>query len=264
MLKGVQSLTPAEKEAADFMQALKESTKTSKRQPGTGGLSEGIGTIPGVPNESIVVSTTSNEGSGTKPGVTDEEKVITEENVILEWGSEEESEYSKEDQLDDEEKDDKEDVETEYDEDEIYKYKICVRKYKDEEMTNAEVEESRNDDQKDIDADKAYAEKIEEAKDDSKKAKLPPTNAEISSLLDIKIQSEVPYIPSPSVLRVPVSVISKPTVLTPVQETSSAAPVTTLPLPFVPTTPHVPQQTTTPIPIPPITIETPNIITIVP
>ncbi|GJZ17986.1 hypothetical protein Tco_0554109 [Tanacetum coccineum] len=64
----------------DIMQALKESKKTSKRQPGT----------------------------GTKPGVPDEEKDITKENVILEWGSEQESEYSEEDKLDDEEKDDKE------------------------------------------------------------------------------------------------------------------------------------------------------------
>ncbi|GJW00953.1 hypothetical protein Tco_1556204 [Tanacetum coccineum] len=71
----------------NIMQALKESKKTSKRQPGAGG---------------------SSEGTATKPGVPDEEKVITEEKVILEWGSEQESEYSEKDQLDDEEKDDKE------------------------------------------------------------------------------------------------------------------------------------------------------------
>ncbi|GJV80806.1 hypothetical protein Tco_1516676 [Tanacetum coccineum] len=58
------------------------------------------------------------------------EKEITKESVILEWGSEQESEHSKEDKLDDEEKDDKEgdaddeDDETESDEDDIYKYKI--------------------------------------------------------------------------------------------------------------------------------------------
>ncbi|GJZ17987.1 hypothetical protein Tco_0554110 [Tanacetum coccineum] len=77
-------------------------------------------------------------------------------------------------------------------------------------------------------------ENTEEEKDDSKKAELPPTSsslsissgfgdqylklsldtslvgsvkdttdAEISSLLDIKIQYEVPHIQSPSVLRVP-------------------------------------------------------------
>ncbi|GJS41854.1 hypothetical protein Tco_0566897 [Tanacetum coccineum] len=123
-LKGAQTLTPAEKEAADIMQALKESKKTSMRQPCTGGSSEGTGTIPGVPNESTVVSATSSEGT------------------------EQESEYSQEDKLDNEEKDDKEgdtddegddhisdtqdtddeDDETESDEDDIYKYKIRMLK----------------------------------------------------------------------------------------------------------------------------------------
>nr|GEV61612.1 hypothetical protein [Tanacetum cinerariifolium] len=88
--------------------------------------------LKGVPGESTVVSTTSSEGTGTKPGVLDEEKDITEENVILEWGSKQESKYLEEDQLDDEEKDDKEgdaddeDDETESDENDIYKYNICV------------------------------------------------------------------------------------------------------------------------------------------
>ncbi|GJY11709.1 hypothetical protein Tco_0381018 [Tanacetum coccineum] len=45
---------------------------------------------------------------------------------------------------------------------------------------------------------------------------------------------------------------------------STPAPVTTLPLPSVSTTPHVPQQTTTPIPTPPIITETPTITTAVP
>nr|GFD59546.1 hypothetical protein [Tanacetum cinerariifolium] len=44
---GAQSLTPAEKEPANIMQALKESNSTSKRQPGTEGLSEGIVIIQG-------------------------------------------------------------------------------------------------------------------------------------------------------------------------------------------------------------------------
>ncbi|GJZ07870.1 hypothetical protein Tco_0542153 [Tanacetum coccineum] len=106
-LKGVPSLTLEEQEAGDTMQALKESRKTSRRQPGTGGSNEGTGTIPGVLDESTVISATSSEGTGTKPGVPDEEKVISKEKVILEWGFEQVSEYSEEDQLDDEEKDDK-------------------------------------------------------------------------------------------------------------------------------------------------------------
>ncbi|GJS00648.1 hypothetical protein Tco_0317156 [Tanacetum coccineum] len=113
-------------------------------------------------------------------------------------GSEQESEYSEEDKLDDEEKDDKEgdaddeDDETESDEDDIYKYKT-----------------------------RADAEKTPEVDDDPKKTELPPTSsslsvslgfgdqflklssdsslvstvkdtidAEINSLLEVKIQSE--------------------------------------------------------------------------
>ncbi|GKD05226.1 hypothetical protein Tco_1180200, partial [Tanacetum coccineum] len=49
-------------------------------------------------------------------------------------------------------------------------------------------------------------------------------------------------------LSVPISVISEPTVLTPVQEYPSIATATTLPPPFVSTTPYVPQQKTTSIP----------------
>ncbi|GJT83166.1 hypothetical protein Tco_1057508 [Tanacetum coccineum] len=78
-LKGIQTLTPAEQEAADIMKALKESKKMSKRQPGTGGSNEGTGNILGVPDESTVVSRASSEGTGSKPGVPDEEK------LILEW-----------------------------------------------------------------------------------------------------------------------------------------------------------------------------------
>ncbi|GJT37385.1 hypothetical protein Tco_0937250 [Tanacetum coccineum] len=107
-LKGIPSLTLEEQEAVDIIHALKESKKTSKRQPGTRGLSKVTCTIPGVPDEFIIVSATSSKGIGTKPGVPDEEKDITKENVILKWGSKQESEYLKEDKLDDEEKDDEE------------------------------------------------------------------------------------------------------------------------------------------------------------
>ncbi|GKA06257.1 hypothetical protein Tco_0685481 [Tanacetum coccineum] len=62
-LKGVLTLTPEEKLAANMMKALKESKKTSRRQPGTGGSSKGTGSIPGVPDESTVVPTTSSEGT---------------------------------------------------------------------------------------------------------------------------------------------------------------------------------------------------------
>nr|GEX72407.1 hypothetical protein [Tanacetum cinerariifolium] len=82
-LKGVQSLTPEEQESIDTMQALKESMKTSRRQPDTRGSSEGTSRIPGVLDEYIIVSASSSKGTGTKSGVPDEEKVTSEENVIL-------------------------------------------------------------------------------------------------------------------------------------------------------------------------------------
>ncbi|GKD03901.1 hypothetical protein Tco_1178875, partial [Tanacetum coccineum] len=75
-LKGIQTLTPAEQEAADIMKALKESKKMSKRQPRTGGSNEGTGNILGVPDESTVISRASSKGTGSKPGVPDEEKLI--------------------------------------------------------------------------------------------------------------------------------------------------------------------------------------------
>ncbi|GKG20205.1 hypothetical protein Tco_0380006, partial [Tanacetum coccineum] len=78
-LKGIQTLTFAEQEAADIMKDLKESKKMSKRQPGTGGSNEGTGNILGVPDESTFVSRASSKGTRFKPGVPDEEK------LILEW-----------------------------------------------------------------------------------------------------------------------------------------------------------------------------------
>ncbi|GKA90807.1 hypothetical protein Tco_0812677, partial [Tanacetum coccineum] len=86
-LKGIQTLTPAEQEAADIMKALKESKKISKRQPGTRGSNEGTGNILGVPDESTIVSRASSEGTGSKPGVPDEEK------LILEWEADVDSEH---------------------------------------------------------------------------------------------------------------------------------------------------------------------------
>nr|GEY09767.1 uncharacterized mitochondrial protein AtMg00810-like [Tanacetum cinerariifolium] len=162
-LKGVQSLTPEEQEATYTMKALRESKKTSRRQPFTGGLSEGTGRILGVFDESTVISATSSEEH-----VNDDE---------------------------------------------------------DEEMSNAEVEDSGKGDTEIFDVAKADVEKTEEVKDDAKKAELPltssslsvslgfgdqflklsydtsligtvkdSTDAKINSLLDIKIQFEVPHI----------------------------------------------------------------------
>ncbi|GKE61145.1 hypothetical protein Tco_1511512, partial [Tanacetum coccineum] len=132
----------------------------------------------------------------------------------------------------------------------------------DEEMTTAEVEESMNGDEENTDAENTNARKIEEVKDDAKKAKLPPTSSSLSvssgfSDQFLKLSSDTNL--SSSVLRVPAFVIYEPSVLSPVQETPLVAPVTTLHLPSVSTIPHVPHQTTAPIPITPITIDAPTI-----
>ncbi|GJV36748.1 hypothetical protein Tco_1409225 [Tanacetum coccineum] len=191
-LKGAPSLTLVEQEAANIMQALKESKKTSKRLPGTRGSNEGTGTIPGVLDESTIISATSSEGTGIKLGVPNEEKDIMEEKVILEWGDEQDIEHSDDDN-DDVEKDDKdgyaddegddhvsdtqdaddEDVKTESDKDDIYKYKIHVYKNEDVEMEDAEVEETDKGDQRILKPQKEEAEKPSEAKDDTKKSELP-------------------------------------------------------------------------------------------
>nr|GEU77199.1 reverse transcriptase domain-containing protein [Tanacetum cinerariifolium] len=158
-LKGAQSLTLAEQEAADIMQALKESKKSGKRQP----------------------------------GVLNEDKDITEEKVILESGDkdDENNDVEKDDKdgdADDEDDDhvsgtqdaDDEDEETESNEDDIYKYKIRVRKDKDVEMTDVEVEESDKGDEKVTDAAKEETKKTSEEKDDTKKIKLPPSSSSLS------------------------------------------------------------------------------------
>ncbi|GKA88654.1 hypothetical protein Tco_0810418 [Tanacetum coccineum] len=334
-LMGVQSLTPEEQEATYTRQALKESKKTSRRQPGTRGSSEETGRIPGVPDESTVVSATLSEGTSTKPGVPDEEKVTSEENVILEWGSEHESKNSEDSQLnfneeekkdndgdagdEDEDNDhvsdsqdtDIEDAETEYDEDEIYKYKIQVNKDVDVEMKEAETVERKNKEKvKMTDATKADVEKTAKEKGDAElvgnamasnyqvkeSTEFPLASSslsvssgfgthflnlssdasltgvlkdsieeEISSLMDVHIQQETPQIHSPSVLKVPVSLIPETTTLPPIQEIPTETLVSiALSPPQVTPTISIMQQTTTTIPTPPITTDALTITTNVP
>ncbi|GKF26329.1 hypothetical protein Tco_0082223, partial [Tanacetum coccineum] len=109
-----------------------------------------------------------------------------------------------------------EDVETESDEDDIYKYKIRVCKDEDAEMKDAEVKKFDKGEEKVTDASKEEAKKTSEAKYDTKKSELPPSSsslsvsldADVSSLLDIPIKHETPQIQFPSVQKIPVSVIS--------------------------------------------------------
>ncbi|GJV47779.1 hypothetical protein Tco_1437991 [Tanacetum coccineum] len=253
----------------DIMQALKESKKTSRRQPGTRVSNEGTGVSPGVLDESTVVPATSSEGTG------DDEEV--------DWIESDEDEEKKDDTDDDKSIDLKMNDDEETD-DEFVHGDEQVNNDEDEEMLNAEVEDSRKGDAEISDVAKVDAEKIEEIKDDAKKAELPLTSsnlsvssgfgdqflkllsdtslvstvkditdAEINCLLGIKIQSKVLHIKYPSVLRVPVFAIFEPLILSPIQETSTVVLITTLPLPSVSTISLVPHKTTTPIPKPPIT-----------
>ncbi|GJY86255.1 hypothetical protein Tco_0500281 [Tanacetum coccineum] len=275
-------------EAADIMQALKECKKSSKRQLGTIGSHEGTSTIPSVPDESTIVSTTSSEGTGVKPWVPDEEKDITEEKVILEWGDEQDSEFS-DDANDDVEKDDKdgdaddegddhvsdtqdaddEDVKTESDEDEIYKYKIRVCKDEDEKMINAEVDDYDKGNEEITDAAKADDEKTSEAKDDAKKIELPPSSSSLyvsSGFGDqfLKLSSDSSLVSIVKDFADIDIMIPKTTNLPPIPEILTETPVsTTVSSPQVTPIISSVQQTPTPIPTQPITTDAPTIMTVV-
>nr|GEY28699.1 uncharacterized mitochondrial protein AtMg00810-like [Tanacetum cinerariifolium] len=221
-LKGVPYLT-LEQEAADIMQALKERKKTSKRQPGTKGSSEGTGTIPGVLDESTFLYATSNE----------DEEMLNAKVEDFDKGDEEVTDAAKTD------------VEkTSEVKDDAKKTKLLPT------SSSLSVSLSFGDQFLKLSIDSSLVCTVKDT-----------TDAKINSLLKVKIQSEVPHIQSSSVLRVPVPVIFEPSVLTPVLESPSIATVTTLPPPSVSKTPFVPQQTTTPIPTPTITTDAPIITT---
>ncbi|GKC67427.1 hypothetical protein Tco_1100025 [Tanacetum coccineum] len=289
--KGIRTLTAKEQLVADIMQALKASRKSSRSQPHVGGSSKGTGTKPEVLDESIGILSTSHEGTGTKPGDPDK---VQEENVDeeIDWVYSNEEEEKKDDD-DDDKSIDIEETNDEETDDEFVRGDEYVQENVDEEMKDAEVDVTRNGDQQMTDTTKADAEKSEEVKDDNKKAELPPsssslsvssgfgnqflnlssdksivgnlkdtTDAEINSLLDVQIQQEILHIQSPSILTVPVSVISEPAVLSPIPEIPTVTSTTTPPPHYVSTISHVLQHTTTPIPTPPITTVAPAVTTI--
>ncbi|GJZ83821.1 hypothetical protein Tco_0648994 [Tanacetum coccineum] len=249
-LKCIQTLTTEEQLAADTMQVLKASRKSSRSQPHAEGSSEGTGVSPGVPDKSTVILTTSSEGNSTKLGVPD--KVQSSSAAKADWGSEEESGYSEKEttneETDDEETDDEFVHNDEYVHDNV-----------DEEMKDVEVADTWKGDEEITDTTKADAKKIEEVKDDNKKAELPPS----SSNLSVSSGFEIPHIQSPSILTIPVSVIPEPTVLSPIPEIPTKTLAITLPPPpSVTTIIHVLQHQSTPIPTPPITTIAPTITTI--
>ncbi|GKA33694.1 hypothetical protein Tco_0720123, partial [Tanacetum coccineum] len=250
--------------------------------------SEGTGIKPGVPDESTVVSATSSEG-------TDEQDSEHSDDDIKKDDKDGDANDEGDDHISDTQDDDDEDVETESDKDDIYKYKIRVRKDEDEEMINTEVDDFDKGDEEVTELAKAVAEKTSEANVDPKKTELSSSSSslfvssgfgdqflklssdsylvstikditvlEINSLLEVKIQSEVPHTQSPSMLSVHVFVISEPTVPTLVHESPSTATAITLPPLFVFTTLSIPQKTTTPIPTPTIIIDAPTVTTAIP
>ncbi|GJX02395.1 hypothetical protein Tco_0186308 [Tanacetum coccineum] len=131
------------------------------------------------------------------------------------------------------------DDETESNKDDIFTYMICVQTDEDERMLDVEVAGSNKGDEEVSDTAKANAEKTLEVKDNAKKTELPPSSSSlsVSSLMDIKIQSEVSQTQYPTILRVSVSVIAEPSVLTPIPETPLATTLTSLPPSLVSTIP---------------------------
>ncbi|GJU10997.1 hypothetical protein Tco_1133393 [Tanacetum coccineum] len=238
---------PSERIAADTVQALKDSRKISRSQSLTGGSSEGTGVSPGVPNESTVIPATSSEGISTKPGVIDKEKVTSEAktDVILDWGSEQESEYSGEDQDDDDADDDKsinlEKTDNEETDDEFMHSEEYIQdddEETDDELVHGDEQVNDDEDEKMTNAEDADTGNSDEEINDAAKA-------------DAERQKKDTFF------------CVEPLVLTPIPETPLAAPATTLlPLPSVSIIPPVLLQSTTPIITPPITTEAPPVIMI--
>ncbi|GKE13548.1 hypothetical protein Tco_1417099, partial [Tanacetum coccineum] len=228
-----------------------------------GGSSKGTGTKPEVPDKSIGILSTSHEGTGTKLG--DPDKVQE-----IDWVYSNEEEEKKDDDDDDDKSINIKETDDEETDDKFVRGDEYVQENVDEEMKDAEVDVTRSGDKQMTDTTKADAEKSEEVKDDNKKAELPPSSsslfvssdAEINSLLDVQIQQEIPHIQSPSILTVPVSVIPKPLVLSPILEIPTETPVTThQPPPSATTIIPILQQKSTPIPTPLITTVAPAVTT---
>ncbi|GJV66983.1 hypothetical protein Tco_1482492 [Tanacetum coccineum] len=148
-------------------------------QPHAEGLSEGTSMSPRVPDESTVILTTLSEGTGTKPRAPDEVQGNFEAkaDITLDWGLEEDNEYSekenvdeeiywvysdeeeeKKDDVDDEKSIDLEETDNEETEDEFVHSDEYVNDDVDEEIKDAEVAETRKGDEEITDTVKADVE----------------------------------------------------------------------------------------------------------
>ncbi|GKB49511.1 hypothetical protein Tco_0900264 [Tanacetum coccineum] len=229
-------------ESEDNMQAIKASRKISRSQPHTRGSSEGAGITPEVPNESAGIFTTLSEGTGITPGVPNEEKYNSKAKVdsAIDWGSENESDYFKEDKTEDEDK----------------------------EMKDAEDDETGKDD-----VAKSNAEKTEKVKGANKQAGIKVASVDQAkdtsaqdnqaTALVYETSKEMPELPptssilsSPTLLNVHVSVNLEQPVPAPSPALTTETPISMVLShpPYVTTITLV--QQTTPIPTPPITSTT--------
>ncbi|GJV29601.1 hypothetical protein Tco_1386049 [Tanacetum coccineum] len=162
-LKGIDVLTEEEQLAADTMQAIKASRKISRSQPHTGGSSEGA-EVPDEAKGSFAakVDATINWGSEEESDWSDDVKVDEREHKWL--TSDKEEEIHNDDDVDDnisidiEETD--EDERTESDNDEYVVDDV------DEEMKDGEDAETSKDGEEITNVEKSDAKKTEEAKDD--------------------------------------------------------------------------------------------------
>nr|GFA47787.1 hypothetical protein [Tanacetum cinerariifolium] len=174
-LKGIQTLTLDEQLAADTMQACKNSQKTSRRKPSTGGSNEKTGITPGVPDESTIVFPTSYEGTDDILGVPDELKVTSKAKMIYS-NNDEEKKYD----VDDDKSIDLENTNNEETDDESLHSDKFVNDDVDEEMNYAKDVDIRKADEENFNLAKEEVEKTKEIKDDNTKAGLPPTSSSLS------------------------------------------------------------------------------------
>nr|GEX26097.1 hypothetical protein [Tanacetum cinerariifolium] len=150
-----------------------------------------------------------------------EEKEITEENVILEWGSKQESEHSEEDKLDEKEKGEKEgdvddeDDETESDEDDIYN---IVKDTTDANINSmlevkikSKVPHTSSPSMLSVPISSCFSDQFLKLFSDSSLVSIvkDTTDANINSMLEVKIKSKVLHTSSPSMLSISISKLEK-------------------------------------------------------
>ncbi|GJU00282.1 hypothetical protein Tco_1110620 [Tanacetum coccineum] len=215
----------------------KPTKKFSKSQPHAEGLSEGTSVSPSFPDESTIILTTLSEGTGTKPRAPDEVQgsFKAKADITLDWGLEEDSEYSEKENVDEEI-------------DWVYFDEEEEKKDDADDDKSIDLKETDNEETKDefVHSDEYVNDDVDEEMKDVEVAETRKGDEEITDT--------IPHIQSKSILIVHVLVISDPTVLSPIPEIPIDAPAITLPPPpSVTTITYVLQQTTKPISTPPIT-----------